>query len=144
LVRVVVNPNANLGPVLSPSNQGYPTTAKWVKLLWEQNYAAFEGFQPQHYINVQDDAKLHIIALANPEVTGERIFGMTAPCTIREIVGILRELYPDRKWEEAPDIGEDKIVVVPKKRAEELLRQAYGSGFIGLKETVKANLVGLA
>lgn len=35
-------------------------------------------------------------------------------------------------------------MVVPKKRAEELLKQAYGTGFVGLKETVKANLVGLA
>jgi hypothetical protein len=32
-------PNANIGKVLSPEHQGYPSTVGWVKTLW----GGFEG-----------------------------------------------------------------------------------------------------
>ncbi|KAF2633539.1 aldehyde reductase [Macroventuria anomochaeta] len=133
-----VNPNGNLGPVLSPSHQGYPTTAGWIKNLWDGNYAALKR-PPEHFIDVRDDAKLHVIALAHPDLSGRRLLGMVAPAPISRIVEILRETYPERRFEDFKDEGTDEIVNAEKDAVEGLLREAYGHGYTSLEESVKAN-----
>ena len=140
-----VNPTANLGPVISPENQGYPTTAGIIHKLYTKNYAGLSGSKPEHYINVTEDAKLHIVALANPTVEFERIFAIKEAYNAKIILDALRQIYPDQTWDEYPeDQGEDLSFVEPSKRAEELLREAYGHGFVDLKTTVRQNTEGLA
>ncbi|KAF9872767.1 aldehyde reductase [Colletotrichum karsti] len=145
LVVNTVQPNANIGPLINAAKQGYPTSARWVKKLWDHDYDSLRGTPPQHYINVQDDARLHLVGLAHPGVRGERIFAIAAPVNLRGIVEILRKSFPQKKWEDFPDGGEeDRAVYVPSKRAEELLREAYGHGFVGLEESVRGNAADLA
>lgn len=135
-----VNPNANLGPVISPENQGYPTTAGILHKLYTKNYAALANRSPEHYINVTEDAKLHIVALAHPDVEFERIFAIKEPFNFNILIKALREAYPDKTWEDFPeDQGEDLSIVEPSRRAEELLKEAYGHGFVDLLTTVKQN-----
>ncbi|KAM6540363.1 hypothetical protein FALCPG4_002081 [Fusarium falciforme] len=136
-------PNANIGPLISSSNQGYPTSARWVKALWDSDYDSLKNAPPQHYVNAQDDAKLHVIALSHPAVQRERIFAMAGPVSLNDIVHILRKLYPNKEWKNLPDEGEDLSVVEPIRRAEELLMEAYGAGFISLEESVKGNAADL-
>ncbi|CAG9983179.1 unnamed protein product [Clonostachys byssicola] len=136
-----VLPNANIGPVISPSNQGYPTSAGWVKTLWDGDSP--KNAPPQHYINVQDDAKLHVIALTHPAVQRERIFAVAGPVSLNDIISILRKLYPERQWENLPDEGKDLSTFEPIRRAEDLLLEAYGTGFVSLEESVKGNAVDL-
>lgn len=133
-----VNPNGNLGPVLQPSHQGYPTTAGWVRNLWDGKYDALKR-PPEHFIDVRDDAKLHVIALANPGLEGRRLLGMVAPAPISRIVNILRKEFPERKFEDFEDEGTDEITNLMKDEVEGLLREAYGHGYTQLEESVKAN-----
>ncbi|KAJ4357074.1 hypothetical protein N0V95_002812 [Ascochyta clinopodiicola] len=133
-----VNPNANLGHVLSPTHQGYPTTSSWTASLWNGTYDKLKRI-PEHYINVQDDAKLHIIALAHPDLQGRRLLGMAAPAPVSEIVKILRVEYPERKFEDFEDDGTDECVNAEAGVVEGLLREAYGHGYTSLEESIRAN-----
>ncbi|KAH8775268.1 aldehyde reductase [Diaporthe sp. PMI_573] len=139
-----LQPNANIGPLINSAKQGYPTSARWVQALWNKDYDSLENAPPQHYINVQDDARLHIVALAHPDVQSERIFAIAAPVSMQDIIVILRKLYPTRQWDDFPNNDKDLSIVEPSKRAEALLREAYGSGFIGLEESVRGNAQDLA
>ncbi|CAG9952653.1 unnamed protein product [Clonostachys rosea f. rosea IK726] len=137
----LVLPNANIGPVISPSNQGYPTSAGWVKALWDGD--SLKNAPPQHYINVQDDAKLHVIALTHPAVQHERIFAVAGPVSLNDIISILRKIYPERQWKNLPDEGKDLSIFEPIRRAEDLLLEAYRTGFVSLEESVKGNAADL-
>jgi nucleoside-diphosphate-sugar epimerase len=63
-------PNANMGKVLSPDNQGTPRTVGWPKARWD----GFEGHEdlknnpPQYYVYVQDTARCHVAALLSADV----------------------------------------------------------------------------
>jgi nucleoside-diphosphate-sugar epimerase len=133
-----VNPNGNLGPVLQPQHQGYPTTAGWVKNLCDGKYDALKRV-PEHFIDVRDDAKLHVIALVNPKLEGRRLLGMVAPAPISKIVQILRKEYPEHKFSDFEDDGTDEITNLMKDEVEGLLKEAYGHGYTPLEESVKAN-----
>lgn len=133
-----INPNGNLGPVLQTEHQGYPSTAGWTKNLFEGKYDQLKR-PPEHFVNVVDDAKLHVIALAHPELSDRRLIGMTAPAPISRIVEILRGLYPDRKFEDFEDEGTDEITNAMKDEVEGLLREAYGHGYTDLEESIKQN-----
>ncbi|KAJ0414904.1 NAD(P)-binding protein [Aspergillus carlsbadensis] len=143
LVVNAILPNANIGPLISATHQGYPTTARWTKALWDSDYASLSHVPPQHYINVQDDARLHIIGLADPAVQGERIFAVAGPFNLNDILGVLRRLYPGKTWEDYPDDRRDLSTFEPMTRAEALLEKAYGRGFVGLEESVKGNVAEL-
>ncbi|KAF2015574.1 aldehyde reductase [Aaosphaeria arxii CBS 175.79] len=134
-----INPNANIGPILRPEQQGYPTSAAWVKNLWERNYAAMNKRAPEHFINVQDDAKLHVIALLHPDLSGTRLLGLAGSAPISEIAGILRKAYPNRKFDYIEDDGKNGCVNAEADRIEALLQEAYGHGYTSLEESVKAN-----
>ena len=136
-------PNANFGPLISAKNQGYRTTAGWVKAIYDSRYDAIASVPAQYYVNVQDNARLHVIALTDPEVQGERIFAFTAPFNCNDIVGILRKIRPNKHWDDVPNQGLDLSEVPAIRRAEELLRADYGVGLTGLEESVKANIEGL-
>lgn len=133
-----INPNGNLGPVLQTEHQGYLSTAGWVKSIWDGEYGNLNR-PPEHFIDVRDDAKLHVIALAHPGVQGRRLLGMVAPAPISRIVEILRDLYPQKSFEDFEDEGTDEITNSENKKVEELLRGAYGHGYTSLVESVKAN-----
>lgn len=134
-----VLPNANIGRLISSQDQGYPTSARWVKALWDHDYASLKGTPPQHFVNVEDDARLHVIALLNPAVRGERIFAITGPVNLNDIIDCLRKNCPEKKWQDFPDDARDVSTFEAAGRAEELHRQAYGRGFVGLEQSVREN-----
>lgn len=112
-------------------------------MLWDRDYASLRGTPPQHFVNVQDDARLHVIALANPAVQNERIFAITGPVNLDDIVKILRKLSPEHHWEDFPDKQRDLSTFQPAKRAEQLHLDAYGVGFINLEDSVRGNAADL-
>ncbi|RDW91717.1 aldehyde reductase II [Coleophoma crateriformis] len=131
-------PNANMGKILSIEHQGYPSTAGWIKALWN----GFEGQEdlkfnpPQYYVNV-DNARVHVAALIFEDVQGERLFSFAHPYSWNDILAIFRKLYPQRKFlEDIPGLGEDKSVVA-NERAEELLKRLGRSGWTSLEESIK-------
>lgn len=141
-----VLPNANMGKVLSPEYQGAPSTVGWIKALWN----GFEGQEdlkenpPQYFVNVQDTARVHVGALLYPDVNNERLFAWAAPYNWNDILAILRNLYPDRKFiEDIPDLGRD-LSKVSNERAEEIVKRFGGPGWTSLEDSIRDAAVGWA
>jgi nucleoside-diphosphate-sugar epimerase len=136
------NPSVRVSSVLPSVNYGTRfretgnSTADWVIGSYTGKDRSLSQFPPQYFINVSDDAKLHVAALIDPACNGERIFGFTAPQSYNHLLAVFRKLEPGRDFGVDADIGED-VTEVPNKEAEELLRKHYGHGFVGLEETVK-------
>lgn len=128
-----VLPAANYGTRFRETGN---STADWVIGTYTGKDRSLSQFPPQYFINVSDDAKLHVAALIDPACNGERIFGFTAPQSYNHLLAVFRKLEPGRDFGQDAEIGED-VTEVPNKEAEELLRKHYGHGFVGLEETVK-------
>ena len=107
------------------------------------DYKSLRGTPPQHFVNVQDDARLHVIGLADPAVQGERIFAITGPVSLNDIIKILRKIQPQKEWEDFYDDEKDLSTFEPIHRAEQLHKQAYGRGFTNLENSVRGNAADL-
>lgn len=134
-----VLPNANMGLVLDPAHQGTPSTVGWLKALWN----GFEGQEdlqknpPQYYVNVQDNARVHVAALICPDVKNERLFSFAHPYNWNDILAVFRELYPQHKFiNDYPDLGRD-LSKVSNERAEELVKRFDRPGWTSLRDSVK-------
>ena len=94
-------------------------------------------------VNVVDSARLHVVALLDPEVENERLFAFDEPYTWKKLVEVSRKLKPDVTFptnlDKAGD-GEDLSKVARRDRADALLKKHFGSGFAGLEETLKQQL----
>lgn len=97
----------------------------------------------EYYVNVEDVARIHAIALLDPEVKSERLFAFAHPFRWTDIINLLRKYRPDSdKIPNPPENeGHDLSVVPPAKRAEELLKEWFGQpGWISLEQSVKDGL----
>ncbi|KAF2732795.1 NAD(P)-binding protein [Polyplosphaeria fusca] len=140
MVLNCVLPNANMGEILSVEHQGYASTMGWVKALWGgfggEGEGELEENAPQYYVNVDDDAMVHVAALVCEDVRGERLFAFAAPYSWNDLLGVFRRRYPGKTFiEDIPGLGEDKSVVA-NERAEELCKRLKGRGWEGLEESV--------
>ena len=143
-----VLPNANMGYILSVEHQGYPSTAGWIRALWDgfKDHKDLEYNPPQYYINVADDARLHIIALTAPDVVSERIFGFAGTFHWNQILEMMRRAVPEGVTvpEDIDDDRRDLSEIVPRARAEELLKVYCGrKGWVGLEESVREHCTSL-
>ena len=135
-----VLPNANMGLVLDPKHQGTPSTVGWLHALWN----GFEGQEdlkfnpPQYYINVQDNARVHVAALIFPDVKSERLFTFAYPFTWNDLLAIYRKLWPDRKFMDDIEGTGNDLSKVANGRAEQLLKRMGVPGWTSLEESVQA------
>ncbi|KAH8432832.1 uncharacterized protein LDX57_010461 [Aspergillus melleus] len=139
-----VLPDGNYGRILLPEIFG--STMGSLRNVLKGDDTIMRRFQPQWYINVEDTARLHVVALLNPDVKGERIFAFAAPFTWIEIIGILRKLRPDNTLipDAREDEGEDISDVVLAPRAEQLLRDFFDRpGWVGLEQSIEEGLEGM-
>lgn len=134
-----VLPNANLGVVLDPKHQGTPSTIGWLHALWN----GFRGQEdiaqnpPQYFINVQDNARVHVAALICPDVQSERLFTFAKAFNWNDLLAIYRKNYPNRTFiDNMPDSGRD-LSTVSNGRAEELLKRFGLPGWTSLEQSVK-------
>ncbi|KAK0944929.1 hypothetical protein LTR29_003520 [Friedmanniomyces endolithicus] len=158
-----VLPSGNFGRMLRPGFEGEASTGSWVVSLFKGegemaflDMPPFRGFLLARYpvalpeltistdfIDVVDDARLHVAALINPSCAGKRIFAFARPFTWNDVLAIFRNMYPERKFRDDIEVGRD-LSEVPNQEAEELLRKHYGHGWTSLEESVKANVAMLA
>lgn len=137
----VVLPNANMGKILSPEHQGAASTVGWIKALWN-------GFQdpgekelvnnpPQYFINVQDNARVHVAALLYEDVKNERLFSWAAPYNWNDILAVFRKWNPEMKFmDDIPGLGRD-LSRVANERAEEMIRRLGREGWTSLEQSVR-------
>lgn len=92
------------------------------------------------YVDVQDTARLHVIALLDPDVKNERIFAFAGPYNYTDVIGILRKLRP-HLCSVIPDPpkneGRDMCDVKGSKRAELLLKEFFGRpGWVSMEDSL--------
>ncbi|KAI1103609.1 NAD(P)-binding protein [Jackrogersella minutella] len=141
-------PNANLGPPVDVARQGYRSTSLWIKTALEKGDALkpeedLLGLAPQYFVDVRDNAVLHVAALVYPDVNSERLFAFAQPFNWNDILKILKATFPERKFtEEDPNIGREQSKVA-NERAEELLKRLTGHGWTSLDDCIKNAAKGL-
>jgi len=142
LVLNTVLPNMNIGEILSIEHQGYPSTMSWIKALWggfsEPGEEELRSNPPQYYINVDDNALVHVGALIFEDVKDERLFSFARPYSWNTLLALFRKLYPNKKFiDDIDGVGEDKSIVA-NERAEEILKRLNGGkGWTSLEESVR-------
>uniref|UniRef100_A0A1Y1MV40 Uncharacterized protein n=1 Tax=Photinus pyralis TaxID=7054 RepID=A0A1Y1MV40_PHOPY len=101
--------------------------------------------EKEWFVDVQDTARLHVIALLDPEVRDERLFAFAGPHNWTDVIEVLRRRCPQSKLPPAPDNeGRDLSDVKPAKRAEQLLRDFFGvPGWTSLEDSLANGIDGL-
>jgi nucleoside-diphosphate-sugar epimerase len=97
----------------------------------------------EYFIDVRDTARLHVLALLDPQVQSCRLFAFAHALNWTDIIGILRKLQPDNdKIPDAPENeGRNLSYIKPRKRAEELLQSFFGRpGWTPVEETLAASI----
>ncbi|KAJ8124254.1 hypothetical protein O1611_g9388 [Lasiodiplodia mahajangana] len=134
-----VLPNINFGASLDFANQGHPSTSSMVAALFNGNSEYLAGLPAQYFVDVQDNALLHVAAAIHPDVESERVFAFAEPENGNTILAILRRLYPDRTFPADFQAEQDLSEIVPRKRAEELLRDMGKDSWTSLEESLRRN-----
>lgn len=93
----------------------------------------------EYFVNVQDNALLHVAAAVHPGVESERIFAFAEPVNGDAMLDILRKLYPHRSFPANFQGDKDLSDIVPRKRAEALLRDMGKEGWTSLEESIRRN-----
>lgn len=98
------------------------------------------------FVNVEDTARLHVVALLSPAVKGERIFAFASAFNWTDIINILKKLRPNNHLIPEPPAneGRDLSDIVLSRRAEDLLREFFGQpGWIGLERSIAEGIEGI-
>ncbi|KAI1167834.1 aldehyde reductase [Nemania serpens] len=132
-----VLPNMNFGASLDSVNQGHPSTSGMLAALFKGDISYMAGLPPQYFVDVEDDALLHVAAVIHPGIESERIFAFAEPENGNVLLAILRKLYPDRTFPADFQSDEDLSDIVPIKRAEAILRDMGKDGWTSLEESVR-------
>ncbi|KAI1331075.1 aldehyde reductase [Xylariaceae sp. FL0255] len=134
-----VLPNLTLGASLDPINQGHPSTSGFLAALFKGDTSYLAFLPPQYFVDVEDVGLLHVAAATLPHVISERIFAFAEPQNGNDILAALRRLYPDRSFPADFQAGKDLSDIVPRQRAEALLREMGKDGWTKLEESIKRN-----
>ncbi|KAF6823073.1 aldehyde reductase protein [Colletotrichum plurivorum] len=135
-----VLPNINFGASLDPAGQGHPSTSGMVAELQGKSGPALTTLKlVEYFVDVQDDALLHVAAMIHPDVQSERVFAFAEPVNGDRVLAVLRKLYPGRSFPANFQSEEDLNEIVPRARAERLLRDMGKDGWTSLEESVKRN-----
>ncbi|KAL8951035.1 MAG: hypothetical protein Q9183_007487, partial [Haloplaca sp. 2 TL-2023] len=111
-----VLPNCNIGRILSEEQPA--STGGWYKKMWEGDAEILvllrEQFAPQHWINVTDTALLHLAALLEEDVVGERLMAFAGPFNFNDTADLMEKIDADkgdgvgrRRYERIKDAPKD-------------------------------------
>ncbi|EED23358.1 cinnamoyl-CoA reductase, putative [Talaromyces stipitatus ATCC 10500] len=138
-----VLPNVNFGRILHPQIHG--SSMGYTRNVLKGDSSIMSLLPAQWFIDVEDTAKLHVIALLDPEVQFERIFGFAELYYWKDVLAVIRKLRPADCGQlvSPPEYeGRDLSKVIPRKRAEELLQRFYGKGWTTLEDSIAAGFEG--
>ncbi|KAH8816655.1 hypothetical protein F5884DRAFT_229541 [Xylogone sp. PMI_703] len=135
-----VLPATVLGKKLYKGQQG--KTADMVMLAYQNDKTPISYLPASIYINVLDVALLHLAAVLDPEVKNERIHAWGIPFTWGEVADILRKEFPDRKFDEWPDMGRMLLTTDESLQLKLLKKWGNQDGWIPLEDGVRQSLEG--
>ncbi|KAG4435514.1 hypothetical protein IFR05_009013 [Cadophora sp. M221] len=142
-----INPNFLLGKVLHPK-QNKSTAGLVLGMLYgaPQAIAMLQTMGDQWAVDTVDVAKLHVIALTNPAVSGERILAYAEKMNFNMVVDRLGKLAGADAVKNLEKIeeGGKNLGKVDVARAEELLRGVGSPGLKSFDESVKELLDSVA
>lgn len=94
---------------------------------------------------MQDTARLHVIALLDPDVKNERVYAFAGPYNYHDVVGILRKLRPhlaSKIPDPAPDEGRDLCDVPGSDRSKQLIKDFFGRpGWVSMEDSLAQGIV---
>lgn len=139
-VANTILPNFNLGRVVGAAG------ATGSALIETFKNGTRDSFPPQYYIDVIDDARLHLTAaVLDGSLENERIFAFAGPFNWNDIFAAVKKARPDTKTklEEVPGEAKD-LSKVPNELGAKLLKKWFGQdGYKSLEQSVKENLEGI-
>ncbi|PHH63092.1 hypothetical protein CDD81_6337 [Ophiocordyceps australis] len=134
-----VLPNCNIGKILSTKQPA--STGGWYNKMWHGDADILHllwHFPPQHYVNVTDTALLHVAALLEEDVVGERLLAFAGPFNWNDTVDLLEKIAGngEKRWVRMDEDPRD-LKTVDTARSEELLRRYGRPGFTSLEASLK-------
>ncbi|KAK1673867.1 NAD dependent epimerase/dehydratase [Colletotrichum godetiae] len=146
LIVSSVLPGTNFGRALDATNQGHSSTSSFIESLWNGTHVdRLASIPPQYFVDVEDNARLHVAAAVLPNVRSERIFAWAEPFNFDTVLDILRTHFPEKNFvDNFHHYRELSVVSQPQSRAVELLRQLGREGFVPLKQSVLLNVEDLS
>lgn len=136
----VVIPDWVLGPVVNPTPGNYSSVSV-TKAFFNGDPASPLPFlaNPAGYVNdVRDVAVIHVGALLDETVRGERLWAMGHQIHINDLLNIWREAFPD-KAETIPkdyDFPHPNRQIVDRSKSEILLKRFAGRSWYPLQDSV--------
>jgi len=97
----------------------------------------------EYFIDVIDDARLHVIAAVLDEsLNNERIFAFAGPFNWNQAIDAIKKVRPDCKADLKKDENEPRdLSKVPNELGAKLLKKWFGQdGYKSWDQTVKENL----
>ncbi|KAK7705127.1 hypothetical protein SLS57_010149 [Botryosphaeria dothidea] len=128
-----------MGRILNTEQQGLPTSIGFVAGVWEGGEKARPAralIKPQHHVDVEDCAKLHVAAAVRGDVVNERIFTFGEPFTWNKVLRIFKKNWPQRKFDDEDPSEGECLAKAPNERGAQLLRDMGGKGWTSLEESV--------
>ncbi|KAF2119515.1 hypothetical protein BDV96DRAFT_596227 [Lophiotrema nucula] len=139
IVNTVI-PGTCIGPVLAPEDQSYPTTAGYVRSVYEgTQQEVFQWLDPQWYVDVRDAARLHVAAVALAGVEGERVFALAETYTWPGVQKVIEEEMGKKCPVEMKEKGED-LSTVPLEKSTAYLKRLGLEGWEKFERSVRANI----
>jgi nucleoside-diphosphate-sugar epimerase len=90
------------------------------------------------YVNVRDVAMVHVAAILDPEIKGERLFCWSKPITLNDILATLRRMYPSHQFiDDLPDQERPRITKDDSLILSLLKKWADRDDWISLEETIR-------
>ncbi|CZT45345.1 related to aldehyde reductase II [Rhynchosporium secalis] len=137
-----INPNFLLGSILH-QKQNKSTGGMPLGMLHNSPQAIefLSAIGPQWVVNVEDVvAKLHVIALIDPAVSGERLLAYAEKFDYNKLIETMSKLVGDdamKNIEREEESGGKDLSEVDVARSEELLRGVGLQGLKGLEQSLK-------
>ncbi|KAJ6179786.1 hypothetical protein N7519_010247 [Penicillium mononematosum] len=121
-----VLPWLTLGKILHPNIGG--STMGYVSGLLKGDTTPFKFLPLPWFVDVEDTARLHAIALISPSVRSERLFAAATPFIWGDVIEVLKRIQPNNARIPAAPVQEEPTLgdVIPAARAEKLLRETFG------------------
>lgn len=133
-----VIPATCMGPVIAPKEQQYPSTAGFIRSLYEcKNQELFDVIEPQWYVDVRDQARLHVAGAVLDGVENRRMFAWAGTYTWIGLADVLEAEMGERTSIRLADKGVDLTKVLAKDKAESYLERLGRSDWVSFDQSVR-------